>query len=248
MIWRSVGFEYHDAAMNMALDEAVSNGIRNLTSPPTIRFYGWRPSAVSIGRFQSLHDEVDLKRCEELGVDVVRRRTGGGAVFHDDEGEITYSFIAPEQAMPKDINAAYQEICGYIVSALASLGVRSQFAPVNDILVDGKKISGSAQLRRESVFLQHGTLLLDANLENMFGVLKISDAKNAGRDLASAKERVTSLKAHSDATRQDILCALEKAFLVGRDCKQGAWSEMELQEADKLASLRYRAKEWNEER
>ncbi len=248
MIWRLIRFEYRDAAMNMALDEAVSNGIRNLTSPPTIRFYGWRPSAVSIGRFQSFHDEVDLRRCKELGVDVVRRRTGGGAVFHDGEGEITYSLIASERAMPKDINGAYQEICGYIVSALATLGVRSQFSPVNDILVDGKKISGSAQSRRDSVFLQHGTLLLDVNLEKMFGLLKISDVKNAGRDLASASGRVTSLKAHSDATRQEVLYALERAFLVGRNCQQGGWSGMELKEADKLASLRYRAIEWNEER
>ena len=66
-IWRLVRFEHHDAATNMALDEAVSNGIGRSTSPPTIRFYGWKPSAVSIGRFQSLEDEVDLARCSELG-------------------------------------------------------------------------------------------------------------------------------------------------------------------------------------
>jgi len=234
--------------MNMALDEAVSNGIRNFTSPPTIRFYGWRPSAVSIGRFQRLQDEVDVKHCKELGVDVVRRRTGGGAVFHDSDGEVTYSLIAPENAMPKDINAAYQEICGYIVSALASLGVSSKFAPINDILVDGKKISGSAQSRRDSVFLQHGTLLLDANIEKMYSVLRISDLKNSGRNLASAKERVTNLKAHSNASGQEVLSALEASFSAGRNCQRGTWSHTELEEANRLVSLRYGTTEWNEER
>jgi lipoate-protein ligase A len=248
VIWRMIDFEYHDAAMNMALDEAVSNGILNSSSPPTIRFYGWRPSAVSIGRFQSLSDEVDLDTCRELGIDVVRRRSGGGAVFHDTDGEITYSLIAPEHLMPKDINAAYRQVCGYIVSALASLGVRSEFAPINDILVGGRKISGSAQSRRNSVFLQHGTLLLDTDLANMFSVLRISDVKNAGRNISSAKDRVTSLAEHSDASRDEVLGALEAAFALDRNCMHGGWSDAELREAERLVSLRYATNEWNQER
>ena len=234
--------------MNMALDEAVCNGVRDSTSSPTIRFYGWKPSAVSIGRFQSLQDEVDLKRCDELGVDVVRRRTGGGAVFHDSENEVTYSIIAPELAMPKDINVAYQEICGCVVSALASLRVESKFSPINDILVDGKKISGSAQSRRNSVFLQHGTLLLDVDIEKMFGVLRTNEAKNVGRNIASAKERVTSLKEHSGASKQEVLSALEMAFASGRNCQHGIWSANELQEAERLVLQRYSTTEWNCER
>jgi lipoate-protein ligase A len=241
-------FEYRDAALNMALDEAVSNGILNSSSPPTIRFYGWRPSAVSIGRFQSLRDEVDLERCIELGIDVVRRRTGGGAVFHDTDGEITYSLIAPEHLMPKDINAAYREVCGHIVMALANLGVRSEFAPINDIMVAGKKISGSAQSRRNSVFLQHGTLLLSTDIAKMFSVLKISDAKNAERNISSAKDRVTSLSEHSNASRDEILAALEEAFALDRDCHHGSWSDAELREAERLVSLRYGTMEWNQER
>jgi lipoate-protein ligase A len=234
--------------MNMALDEAVSNGITGSTSPPTVRFYGWRPSAVSIGRFQSLSDEVNVDRCRELGIEFVRRRTGGGAVFHDSDGEITYSLIAPEHLMPADINIAYQEICGYIVSALANLGVEARFAPINDILVAGKKISGSAQSRRNSVFLQHGTLLLKTDMDKMFSVLRVSDAKNVGRRIASAKERVTSLSEHSSAGREEVLAALEKAFTSGKRCQPGGWSEEELSEAERLVSLRYGTMEWNQER
>jgi lipoate-protein ligase A len=248
MIWRLIRFEHNNAALNMALDEAASNGIEQSTSPPTIRFYGWKPSAVSIGRFQSMEDEVDLERCGELGIDVVRRRTGGGAVFHDSDGEITYSLIAPEELVPRDINAAYQEICGYVVSALTMLGVESQFSPINDILVAGKKISGSAQSRRNSVLLQHGTLLLNTDFEKMFSVLKISDTKISGRNISSAKERVTSLSAHSDASKMEVLTALEKAFTSDKRYQYGSWFEMELQEAKRLAIQRYGATEWNRER
>ena len=79
----------NNAFMNMALDEAVSEFVAGGISPPTIRFYTWTPSAVSIGYFQSLHDEVDVSRCMQQGIDIVRRRTGGGAVYHDRAGEIT---------------------------------------------------------------------------------------------------------------------------------------------------------------
>jgi len=248
MIWRLVRFEYHDAAMNMALDEAVSNGIERLTSPPTIRFYGWKPSAVSIGRFQSLEDEVDLDGCKELGVEVVRRRTGGGAVFHDSEGEITYSLIAPEDLISRDINASYQEICGHVISALAALGVEAHFAPINDILVGGKKISGSAQSRRNSVFLQHGTLLLDLDTKKMFRLLKISDAKMAGKNISSAEERVTGLRAYSDASKERVLAELQKAFTSGKQFSYCPWSGTELQEASRLVSERYANEEWTQER
>jgi len=248
VIWRLVRFEYQNAAMNMALDEAVSNGIERSTSPPTIRFYGWKPSAVSIGRFQSLKDEVDLAGCKELGVEVVRRRTGGGAVFHDTEGEITYSLIASEDLISRDINAAYQEICGYVVSALVALGVEAHFTPINDILVGGKKISGSAQSRRNSVFLQHGTLLLDLDVKKMFRVLRISDAKMAGGDISSAEERVTSLRAHSDASKESVLAELQKAFTSGKQISYGSWSGTELQEANRLVSKRYANEEWTRER
>jgi lipoate---protein ligase len=248
MIWRLIGFEYHDAAMNMAFDEAVSNGIMRSTSPPTIRFYGWKPSAVSIGRFQSLVDEVDTAGCKELGVEMVRRRTGGGAVYHDTEGEITYSLIAPEGLMPMDINSAYQEICGFVVSALAAIGVEAQFAPINDILVNGKKISGSAQSRRHSVFLQHGTLLLDLDVKKMFTVLRTSRAKIAGKGISSAEERVTCLRAHSDASKKEILAELEKAFTSGKQFHYGSWSGIELREAKRLVSERYASDDWTRER
>ena len=245
MRWRFVDFEYWSAAMNMGIDEAVSEGVTKGTSPPTIRLYGWRPSAVSIGCFQSLKVEVDYRNCVRLGVDVVRRRTGGGAVYHDEAGEITYSIICPEDLMPLDIGAAYREVCGRIVDALDLVGVKGNFSPVNDVLVDGRKISGSAQTRRANIFLQHGTLLLNVDRKRMFKLLKVAPEKLEGKEARRPEDRVTSMREVSHASREDILKAMKTAFLKGRTWEEGSWRDDELVRARALAEQRYSSHDWN---
>lgn len=245
MRWRFVDFEYWSAAMNMGIDEAVCEGVKKGTSPPTIRLYGWKPSAVSIGAFQSMNEEVDYRNCVRLGVDVVRRRTGGGAVYHDQQGEVTYSVICPEDLVPVDINAAYREVCGRIVDALALLGVKGVFAPVNDVLVDGKKISGSAQSRRADIFLQHGTLLLSVDRKRMFKLLRVPPQKVQDKRLASPEERITSLREVSHASREEALKAMRAAFLKGRTWDEGSWRDDEIARARVLAEQRYASREWN---
>src|SRR5208283_2072423 len=162
-----------------------------VSAPPTIRFYGWDPTAISIGYFQCLGKEVDLKNCAEFGIDIVRRRTGGGAVYHD--GEITYSVIAKESVFSKDILESYRQICGCIIDSLALIGIKSEFKPINDIIVNGKKISGNAQTRRNGVLLQHGTILYSVDLDRMFSALKVSDEKIRDKLIQNARERVTSI-------------------------------------------------------
>jgi lipoate-protein ligase A len=92
--WRLLKLETHNAYMNMAIDEAILDARINGIVPNTVRFYRWNPSAVSIGKFQNIENEVYLENCLKHGVDVVRRITGGGTVYHDVEGEITYSVVA----------------------------------------------------------------------------------------------------------------------------------------------------------
>src|SRR5208282_4253098 len=105
-------------------------------------------SAVSIGTFQSMANEVNVEECNRSNVSYVRRLTGGGAVYHDSNGEITYSVIAPESLFPKNIIESYKVICSWVISGLAILGIKAEFVPINDIVVNGKKISGNAQTRR----------------------------------------------------------------------------------------------------
>jgi lipoate-protein ligase A len=244
MKWRIVKPETYSAYMNMAIDEAVSEGVRNGTSMPTIRFYNWKPSAVSIGYFQGIRDEVNLDVCRELNVDCIRRWTGGGAVYHDYEGEVTYSVIAPASVFPKNIIESYRLICGWLVKALGTLGIEAEFRPINDILVGNKKISGSAQTRRGGILLQHGTLLYDLDLATMFSVLNVSRQKISDKMIKSAEERVTCILKHRDVDKRDVYNALIGAFTEGKEYEFGVWSESELVRARGLAEKKYGSNEW----
>lgn len=241
MMWRLVPFAVERGAMNMAIDEAVAEAVRSGTSPPTVRFYSWSPGTVSIGCFQSARAEIDVDACTRLGVDIVRRRTGGGAVYHDTDGEITYSVIAPEEMFGADIPASYRGVCGHIIEALRMLGISSEFRPVNDVTVDGKKISGSAQTRRGGVFLQHGTLLLSLNPER-FSLLTPSKAKMSGRG-RSVEELLTSVRSHSNASRDDVLNALHESFCPSGGMTEAPLTETELERAREI-SLRYDDRGW----
>lgn len=244
MKWRVMGYSDNDAFVNMALDEALGESVA-AGGPPTIRFYGWRPSAVSIGYFQSIHKEVDAGACADAGVDIVRRRTGGGAVYHDSHGEITYSVIAPASLFPADIIASYRVICGWITDSLDLLGIRSEFKPINDIIAGGKKISGNAQSRRGGVLLQHGTVLYSVNVDRMFSLLRVSDEKIRDKMIASAKERVTSISQQRDVSRDEAYDALLRGFTDGKEFSFDTPSEAEMRRTHELAASRYRKTEWN---
>lgn len=247
MKWRVIPIETHNAAMAMALDEACSEYTRS-EGVPTIRFYRWLPSAVSIGYFQSMEDEVNLEACREFGVDTVRRRTGGGTVYHDYEGEITYSVIAPESYFGKDITASYRVICGWLVDAFSLLGITSEFKPVNDIITGGKKISGNAQTRREGVLLQHGTVLYDLDVRKMFSVLKVSKEKISDKMISAVEDRVTCVRKISKTSRDQTYNALFEAFTKGKDFYEGKWTGEELLRAKELAKTKYSTREWNFQR
>ncbi len=255
--WRIIPLEIHDAFTNMALDEACSEEVAAGKVRPTIRFYRWQPSAVSIGYFQSLNDEVATDKCREAGVDVVRRRTGGGAVFHDHDGEITYSVIAPENLFPKGITESYHEICGWIIDSLNLLGVPSEFKPINDIIlapnatgpdgenVGGKKISGNAQTRRNGILLQHGTILYQVDVPKMFSLLKVGQEKIADKMIAAVEERVSALKLlKPQLTMEEVYAALFKGFTQNKKFAEGAWTDQELKRAAELAKSRYATQTW----
>ncbi len=246
MKWRVIPLATYDAFMNMAIDEAIAESVAMGKVAPTIRFYQWKPSAVSIGYFQSLQQEVQQQRCAELGVDVVRRRTGGGAVYHDKE--LTYSVIAPESLLPKGITESYHTICGWVVNGLKNVGIVGEFKPINDIIVKGKKISGNAQTRRDAVVLQHGTILYDLNVETMFSLLKVSQEKISDKMIQSVKERVTSVLEHANVSELELYEAMRKGFTENKEWEFGDLSGGEMERARQLAEQRYRTKAWNEMR
>ncbi len=246
--WRVLRYETSSAAMNMSLDEAIAEAVSFRVAGPTLRFYGWEPAAVSIGRFQALEEVVDLEGCKRLGVDVVRRSTGGGAVFHDSGKELTYSVICPEDMMPKDINEAYREIGGWIVNALKFLGIEGAFEPINDVLVNGKKISGSAQSRRQGIFVQHGTLLFDIDRVRMFSVLKVPPEKVDAQGLEQPADRVTSVREQKKVPWEYFTAAMANAFILNKEWYIGDLTADELTRAELIQRQRYGSEEWTNER
>ena len=212
--WRLLKTENNSAALNMAIDRAVIVTNSNKKVPPTVRFFTWKPPAISIGYFQSLKDEVDLNNCKKLGVDYVRRITGGGAVFHEEE--LTYSIIIPEShpQVPKNIMGSYGRICGAVIKGLKNLGIESEYKPINDIITSGKKISGNAQTRKMKTVLQHGTVLTDVDVDKMFSLLKVPNEKIKDKLIADVKERVTSIKhvLGREISFDDVAKAMKKGF------------------------------------
>lgn len=247
--WRIVGFERNSGFRNMALDEAIFQGLKQNSSRPTVRLYGWDPSCVSIGFFQGLEKEVDLEACEKESIDFVRRQTGGGAVFHDFHGEITYSIVAKEEHFESSYD--FESLCQPVIDFLNSIGVDAYFEPVNDIHSGGKKISGNARTAEEGVVLQHGTILYQVNPEEMFTYLKPEVEEVSDEIKQSVRKKVTSIDQKTDISRGSCIEELENFFRNAKFhdgiSKEGLTKE-EKQRADEIESKKYRDTEWTYKR
>jgi len=248
---RFIDLEVHSAFENMAIDEAIMLSMKEGKVGPTLRFYRWLPTAVSIGTFQGMNDEVDVDFCKSKNIDVIRRITGGGAVYHDYNGEITYSIILPKghRLVPDDIVESYKILCNGVIKGVGHLGIEASFKPINDVIADRKKISGNAQTRRHSCVLQHGTVLLDLDVSMMFQALKVPLEKISDKMIADVKERVTSIR---DILNQDIAIdelrnALRNGFSDALRVKlvPSALTSEELKLAEKLANEKYSTTQWN---
>jgi lipoate-protein ligase A len=178
--WRLLVTEPADGATNMAVDEALWRGRQAGTSPPTLRFFAWAPPTVSLGYGQPLGADVDQAACRALGVGLVRRPTGGSAIYHDGpERELTYSVVASAEDLggPSDLLETYRWIGTALLRGLNALGAGAELVPVAgsagptpafcfartgryEIEIGGRKVVGSAQRRQGACFLQHGSVLL----------------------------------------------------------------------------------------
>jgi lipoate-protein ligase A len=174
-VWRLLETGAGDAAWNMAVDEALARVHARGDGPPTLRLYTWDPPAVSVGYAQALEGEVDLEACRRAGVHWVRRPTGGRAILH--EHELTYSLVIRQSRLPGPVPATYGQLARGLAGAMRQLGLEPTLAApparaarhsaacfdepsAHELLVAGKKVLGSAQVRREGVILQHGSWLL----------------------------------------------------------------------------------------
>ena len=123
--WRLIAEERRPGAVQMALDEIAAETAA-AGGPATIRVYRWQPGTVSLGYSQN-RAILDLDYCDRAGIDVTRRQTGGGTIYHDDWGDISYSIIAPAEALPGDLMESYRLLCTPLFAALEQLGVDARF-------------------------------------------------------------------------------------------------------------------------
>ena len=230
MRWRLIGQEAYGAAMNMAIDHAIYESAANGMALPTIRFYKWMPSSVSLGAYQN-QNEIDLEGCRKNNIGVVRRMTGGRAVFHDKE-DFTYSVIAPIKVFGHSIGNAYGEICRCIINALNDLGIQASLENRNDVMVGGRKISGNAaKLLDKGIYLQHGTLVYGIDFELMPKILKISEK--------TAREKITSITQFKKINQEKAYETLKNNFIENKNIKIEKLSKEEIKRAEELAKTKY---------
>ncbi|MFX0066171.1 MAG: biotin/lipoate A/B protein ligase family protein [Candidatus Hermodarchaeota archaeon] len=248
--WRLVPFETNDAYWNMALDEAILRARNEGLVPSTVRFYSWLPSAVSIGRHQELKTEVDLEAAKKHGVDVVRRITGGGAVFH--QSEITYCVVTGEKDHTKlNVETSFQAITGGIARGLELLGLNIDYGQIHcpSLFVKGKKISGNSQYRHKSTILQHGTILTDYDPELMYTLLKVPQGKTKKGIIRSVFQYVTTIKKELkiEVSQKELLEALRTGYeeVIGINFEEAPLTSWEREKAKELREIRYMNEKWH---
>ncbi len=252
--WRLLPLQTNNGYMNMAIDEAILTARIAGQVPNTLRFYRWQPSTVSIGRNQSPENELYLDACKRLGVDVVRRISGGGTVYHDFEGEVTYSIVAKTADLgTTDITSVYIKIYAAVTDALRILGVPADFSSGDakncpNLTVNGKKISGSSQTLTRGVVLQHGTVLVNVDLPKMFQLLKLKTATCAqAADIA--KRKITSIQTElgHEVSPGTVANALAQGFkaILKIQLQEGKLTDVEEETAGNLCREKYSTKEWN---
>lgn len=234
--------------MHHAIDEVLLDRLDNGEMQPTLRFW-YRPhTTIPMGRFQAYHDEVEHEYIEENNIEVVRRITGGGAMFSEPGNVITYSIYVPADQVSRDIEKSYQEIDNFAVKALRELGAEVDYVPLNDIEHEEGKIGGAAQIRKENAVLHHTMMSYDMDTRRMLKALRIGKEKVSDKAIKSAEKRVSRISDHIDHSREEVIQSLIESFVDEHttEWQEGSLTQEELSRAKKLADEKFSTKEWNQ--
>ncbi|MEC4202071.1 MULTISPECIES: lipoate--protein ligase family protein [Bacillus] len=271
-IWRFIDSGRQDPAFNMALDEALLYWHSENKIPPTIRFYGWNPPTLSVGYFQNIEKEINLDAVKKHGLGFVRRPTGGRGVLHDQE--LTYSVIVSEEhpEMPKTVTEAYRVISEGILEGFRELGLDAYFAIPRtekekqslknprssvcfdapswyELVVEGRKVAGSAQTRQKGVILQHGSILLDLDEDKLFDLFIYKNDRLRERMQRNFKQKAVAINelAKEKITIEEASNAFKKGFEKGLNIHLEPYelTEEETEFVADLAKTKYAADEWN---
>lgn len=235
-----------DPAMQMALDQAISESVDAGTRAPTLRIWEWGAPAVVIGSFQSLKNEVDPEGAAKHGITVVRRISGGGAMFIEPGNTITYSLTVPSSLVEGlSFEKSYAFLDDWVLGALADLGVHATYQPLNDIASPAGKIAGAAQKRFVGgAVLHHVTMAYDIDADKMLEVLRIGREKMSDKGTKSANKRVDPVRSQTGMSRADVIEAFKAHFRSRYDTVEGTVTEAEWARARELAETKFSTPEW----
>ncbi len=270
--WAFIDSGERSPSYNMALDEALLKWHSEGAIPPVIRFYGWNPPTLSIGYFQRLERDIDMEAVKNHGLGFVRRPTGGRAVLHDKE--VTYSVIVTEDYpdMPSTVTEAYRVISEGLLIGFQKLGLDAYFAvPETDeekaelraprsgvcfdspsyyeLVVEGRKVAGSAQTRQKGVILQHGSILLDIDENKLFDCFKFKNDRIRERMQRGFRKKAVAINALRDSpvSMSEAIEAFYTGFQEGLGIHLVPYTLSGEQEAyvNQLAQEKYASEEWN---
>ncbi len=191
--WRLLDTGKRTAAENMCLDETILEARAKGVVPNTLRFLQFRPHCALVGFHQSVDQEIREDFCRQGDIDINRRITGGGAIYFGEDA-LGWELIAGKDVGSRDILKLYRALCEAAIEGLHLLGINASFRPVNDIEVDGRKISGTGGTEAHEAFVFQGTLLVDLDVQTMLRALRVPTEKLKDKEIDSLKERMTCLK------------------------------------------------------
>lgn len=259
----------------MAIDEAILIAHSEGKVPPTLRFYGWQPATLSIGYFQKAGEEVDFDMLNKHNIGFVRRPTGGRAVLHDKE--LTYSVIVSEQypGMPSSVTEAYRILSEGLLHGFRHLGLDAQMVDLSsvengaqyaeagsaacfdspswyELVVEGRKVAGSAQTRQKGVVLQHGSILIDMDIDLLFQLLKFPSERVRARLQASFAQKAVAINDLLRSAQLDeaSLAQVERAFEqgfakgMGISLEASELTDYEQQWVERLVREKYEHDDW----
>ncbi|MGW5447004.1 lipoyl protein ligase domain-containing protein [Streptomyces asiaticus] len=246
--WQLIHDGPQDPALHMALDEVLTDEVAAGRRPPTLRVWEWGRPAVIIGSFQSLRNEVDPAGAARHGVTVVRRISGGGAMFVEAENTITYSLSVPASLVSGlSFADSYAYLDDWVLTALGDMGVKAWYQPLNDIASAAGKIAGAAQKRLASgdgAVLHHVTMAYDIDADKMLDVLRIGKEKLSDKGTESAKKRVDPLRRQTGLPRAEVIDRMLASFRARYGLTEGHVTDEEMARAEELAHAKYGNEEW----
>lgn len=243
--WQLIHTAPQSPTLHMALDDVLTHEVGAGRRAPTLRIWEWASPAVVIGRFQSLRNEVDGEAARRHGIEVVRRVSGGGAMFIEPGNTITYSIYAP-QSLIKGLSfqEAYAFLDEWVLEALGELGIKAWYQPLNDITSEGGKIAGAAQVHRGGAVLHHVTMAYDIDAAKMLEVLRIGREKLSDKGTQSAAKRVDPLRSQTGLPREAVIGRMVATFRRLHGLSDDRLRAGELAQAEALAQTKFGSHEW----